>query len=531
MSEAAGERKTLYWLRLALVCAVALAVGIYALGMKRELHTDEYVAYVIANHTGEPASMFAPDDLTRYDDPALPYMRDMTVQSGEGFRFAQVCRNDATDTNPPLHYILLHTVCSFFPGQFSYWFGGAINLLFLVLSVIFLYKLALLLGCSEGTALISALLFAVLPGVLEIVQFIRMYTMCMFFCIWLTYGQARLLKSERFTLRLALGLALPTACGALTHYYFLLFAAFQCVCVGVYLLCRRRWRDAGFYALCFVAAAAVTLAVFPQMIGQMFGGRLTGSSIDNLTQTGDMLARLKGYFFVINTRLFGGYLPELALACLLALFIAPIAAKKPISAALGALRGSRDWLLCVIVPCGLYFLLVTKISFFSNTRYMCLIYPFIVCVGVEALGRLLSVGMKERRALNGLVCLLCVVAALGSLRAAPPASLEYSGSDASRINAMREYSELDALCVYDAPWSAETTYNLNKDMNGLVFVKEDGLDGVAGALNTDKGAFIAEIRSTMDADAIIKRLLALYPDMSGGELIANDYFYDLYLIR
>lgn len=472
--------------------------------------------------------MFAPENLHRYDVPGEPYLRDMTVQPGEGFRFSQVCLNDATDTNPPLHYLLLHGISSFFPGRFSYWFGGGINLVFLLLSVILLARLMLLLDCPEPAALLAALLFGLLPGVMEIVQFIRMYTLCMFFCIWLTYGQVKCLKSDGYNWRLALGVLLPTVGGALTHYYFLLFAAFQCLGVGICYLVKKRWRDAGLYALTFAAAAAVTLAVFPQMIQQMFGGWLTDASLSNLTQTDDFAARLKGYFFVINTRLFGGWLPELALGCGLWLFLAVRPADLAPLALGGRWRKGRAWAVCLAIPCGLYFLLVTKISFFSNTRYMCLIYPFLVGMAVMALAGLLRPG--EGKPFCGLTALVCAAVLLSSMSLSPARSLEYSGADASNIRAMEAYADLDVVCVYDTPWSAQTTYNLNKGMNGLTFVHRDEISRLPGVLHGE-GAFVAEIPNDREQEPALEALRALYPGLGDGELICQDYFFDVYLFR
>ncbi len=518
-------------IKAALICLIAVFAAIYNLSLKRELHTDEYVAYVIANHTGEPASMFSPESMHYYEEPGEPYLKDMTVATGEGFRLGQVCRNDATDTNPPLHYILLNAVSSFFPGQFSYWFGGSINIAFFGLCAIMLIRLALMLGMKEPLALLSSLVFSLMPASLEIVQFIRMYTMCMFFCIWLACGLVGCVKSERFTWKTGLGLALPTIGGALTHYYFLLFAAFGAICTGVYLLYSKRFKETGFFALSFAAAAGVTLAVFPQMLAQMFGGWLTDTSVVNLSQTSDMLSRLKAYYFVINSRIFGGYLPEFALACALAAFLAVFTLKGAIKKYAASIRKHLPFIVCIALPSLLYFFLVTKISFFTNTRYMCLIYPFIVLGAVGLLGALISLGCGANRLPIGIVSLLCVISILAGIRAYPAQIREYSGADASKIFAVNEYKELDVLCVYDTNWSAETTYNLNKDMKGLVFASPEEIERASEVLEVGAEGLIVELRSTFDKDEMLLKLLEVYPHLNAAVHIASDYFYDIYLLR
>ena len=47
----------------------------------------------------------------------------LTVNKGEEFKLGSVIYNQTHDSHPPLFYLVLHLISSFFPGEFSKWFG------------------------------------------------------------------------------------------------------------------------------------------------------------------------------------------------------------------------------------------------------------------------------------------------------------------------------------------------------------------------------------------------------------------------
>ena len=510
--------------RLALICVASLALVAYSLSLKAELHNDEYTSYVIANNGGAGGMMFSPRDNHPYDNPETPYLEAMSVT--RGFDFAQVYANDAPDTLPPLYNVLLHFVSSFFPGQMSIWFGGVINLAFMLLSIWMLYRLMGLLGAGDSARLLACLMFGLLPGIVEIAQFLRMYAMSMFWVLWLSCEQVTLAKADRLTPRAAVLLALPTVCGVLTHYYFILFAAFQCLVMGVWLLTRRRFKLFGVYVAVFAAAAAVTIGVYPGILRQLFGNWLMPTAMENLSGDGGFLARAKGFYFVINTRLFGGYLPELLLGavavCLLRL---PRALRSAFRAGVGFLRARFGWVL-VAAPCAMYFLFVSKIAFFANTRYMCFIYPLIIALCAWLLTRLAS----PSRAGTAAACLLCVVALISATRGYPAREREYSGhAGGAAIDAVASYGALQGVCVYNSAWQCENTYMLNRGLGALTLTRPDSLTQLPKQVTETSEPLILEIQKDLDADAIIASLQALCAGNRTCEPIADTVYYAVYL--
>ena len=68
------------------------------------------------------------------------YPKILTLK-GKQFDFGAVARNMSDERNPPLHHMILHAICSFFPESFSWWYGYAINVLSFIGMMIALYFL------------------------------------------------------------------------------------------------------------------------------------------------------------------------------------------------------------------------------------------------------------------------------------------------------------------------------------------------------------------------------------------------------
>ncbi len=532
-TKAKGTREQPWGFRaaLAVVCLFSLLISAYSLTFKKDLHNDEYTTYIIANNPG-PGGLSLNSPLHYlWSDPAKPYLDAMTVPVGGGFNYAKVIQNDRQDTLPPLHYLLLHTVCSFFPGQYSIWFGGAINLLFLLGSLLMLNKLLEALQLPKGGRLLALLLFGAMPGVQEMTQFLRMYTMAMFWVILLSYGHVKLFQSRSYSLRNAFWVGVPALLGVLTHYYFIVFAVFQAVVAGVWLLLTRRWKDTGLYVLTYGVAAGLCLLVFPGILQQLFHNFLVPSTMENLAAGEGMAQRLKGFSSVINTRLFGGYLPEFALALLIAALLALPGLRGPVaSKALAALQRHMGWV-GLLLPTVFYFAFITRIAFFANTRYMCFLYPLILCLSVAALWRLLA-KMGGHGLQNALAALLCAVALLSAYRLYPIANREYTGNNTlGAIEAMEAHQELTAACITSAYWQADTTYEINKGLNGLVFLRPDDIARLPESIPAETPSFLLEVERTADQEATLAAVKAMYPKVQSSALLTECTWFMIYLLE
>ena len=113
---------------LTLVMMLQLIAASYFCMRKQGFHYDEYYSYYSSNVTYG----LAPTD--REWKNAEEIRSEFMVLPGQGFRYGMVKLMQTYDVHPPLYYFLLHTVCSFFPGIFSKWFGLGLNLLFFIIA-------------------------------------------------------------------------------------------------------------------------------------------------------------------------------------------------------------------------------------------------------------------------------------------------------------------------------------------------------------------------------------------------------------
>ena len=168
----------------------------------------------------------------------------IVVNEGEEFTFDSVIDNKRGDNSPALYEILLHFVCSFFPGRFSWWFGFSIQLFFLVLTMLLLYctacRLFLLFEDKYANiyALLCILLYSCSIGFADTFLYIRMYGMLTFFCLSIVRLSLEALnynvKSKK-KLLWYLGILVTTILGGYTHFYYFVFAFFYtfffCLCM------------------------------------------------------------------------------------------------------------------------------------------------------------------------------------------------------------------------------------------------------------------------------------------------------------
>lgn len=141
------------WLRsikreyVILACMIAVQV-IYLTCMfaanKQGFHSDELWEYGIGN---------AAWNEYRYDGNVLiptktnewiesKHLKEyITVSRDEIFDYKSAYMNSSNDYNPPLSYMMMHLICSFFVDKWSVWYGFALNMMYFVVTQIFVYKL------------------------------------------------------------------------------------------------------------------------------------------------------------------------------------------------------------------------------------------------------------------------------------------------------------------------------------------------------------------------------------------------------
>lgn len=225
-------------------------------------HVDETWSYGYAN------SYFLPHVFGGYSEETEQNIgewitgevfRDyITVREDQRFSFDSVMFNKKDDLSPILYAFILHFVCSFFPGQFSWGFAFFISLLFFIPSLILIFVLSKEITKSKLVGFITVIYYVFSGCGSANFLFLRVYHIFTFLTLLLFFLIHRIITNEGKKMWVYyLLLPVATLLGCLTHYYFLVMAfgltLFGCLAI----LCKKRIKDAfavGFIMLLSVIA-------------------------------------------------------------------------------------------------------------------------------------------------------------------------------------------------------------------------------------------------------------------------------------
>ena len=222
--------KNLFGVMVVILGILITSICIYAGNRSAGLEGDEVFSYISATSNGGFKKVCFLEDQTLYEGQY--FYNSLSATEEERFNIPMVVKNQEMDTHPPLFYILLNFVCSFFPGVYSRWFGIGLNIILLFAVWVGLFLLLDLFLKNKYMALILSAIFCCSRLSVSMVLFIRMYVLlmaCFLFQSW--YHLVLLKRSETQTdmfcaknvWKQYLLLAFITLAGALTHYYFLVY--------------------------------------------------------------------------------------------------------------------------------------------------------------------------------------------------------------------------------------------------------------------------------------------------------------------
>ena len=310
----------------AAILLISLAFGVYWGMQKQALFIDETFSYMLSNSQTDYGlhANITPDTWT----DASAFSTALCVTPGEEFDYHRVYLNQEHDVHPPLYYDVLHTVSSFFPGQFSIWFGIGINMFFYAAGFVVLAAILLLITQNNrALALAILLIYATNCSTMSLLLFIRMYMMFTFFTLLVTWLHLLVLRGKlRFPIFLMLT-AISCFLGFLTQYFFLIYMAFLCLLYSIHLLVRKPYgaksiRYFVMYAASLLIALGATYVAFPPWVDHLFSGqRGIGSFSAFSGEAIFSFVNEKAYYGILNDTLFAGTLTYLLLAIVLLVIV------------------------------------------------------------------------------------------------------------------------------------------------------------------------------------------------------------------
>ena len=292
---------TIGW--FALIVIVQFFVIVYFSNQKESYFIDEIYSYGLSNSYYRPFFTSIQENWDKWIGRDA-FWKYLTVAADERFSYGAVYYNQAKDVHPPLYYWCLHTVCSFFPGEFSKWFGIGLNLVFFIISSVFLYLLAYRVFNDKYLALVPQVMWGGLAAI-NGVMFIRMYMLLTMFAVITLYVHIRMVQGGQSWAKL-MAVFLVTLLGLLTQYYFVILAFFVSAIYCCYRIKQKQWQQVLEYSLSIVGAIVVMVAMFPAVFDHLFGDGFVGvSTRENVLRIGHLLSRVRKYGVGTLNSIFG----------------------------------------------------------------------------------------------------------------------------------------------------------------------------------------------------------------------------------
>ncbi len=449
---------------VAMTLALLLLAGsyIYVCLQKQDFHTDEYYTYQLANSTLGPwwvvpqDEWFSPDYL----------QQQMAVQEGHQFDYASVIYHERYDFHPFLYTALIHTVCSFFPGQFNSWFGLGVNIAFALLCVWFLYLCMKRLTGGFWIPLLSSLFFGVSYGMVNEVVFTRMYVIAMFLVTLTVWLHLKCFDDPDHP-GFYIGLGITSFAGALTHYFYVIVLVCVCTVYFIILLSRRKVRSALLYAFTEAAAALAAIAVFPTMISQIFNGANEYNTVSQYSY----LYRIGTFLKIVNHGVFGGLM-----WVLLALIIITVVLYKRYHLIRKEYIGWLEKLFMLAIPCIVYVMTIAQSAPYLTDRYISTVYPLFLLIAVW----MLYVTFKVVRRKQIVVAAFVIAAAVSITGMYSQQPITNLYTDRASINQLQEKREDRNALIFIADnctWTIPSALSELKDYRLLLVMPYSEIPG------------------------------------------------------
>ncbi len=321
------KNKKVMQLSVLLIIAFSVCLCFFWARIRVGYHPDEIWSYAIANSEyGFPSSYL--EKLSTFHGNGVwtdgDFFNEYKTVNNNAFQYKHIFNNLNYDTHPVLYYAILHTVCSFFPGQFSKWFGMGINFVSLILTHFFLYKSATLLFKNKWNALFPLLIWGISAACINNTAFIRMYSLLTMFNVMTIYCFLKILLRQNLRKRDYFLFLVTIYGGILTDYMYLPMMGILVIFTVIFLLYKNRQMLFNILGL-GVGVVFLILVSFPNILAHIYGTLFNGELIvatGILEKMKLQTSNVQIFMEYFDDFAFGGYLNVVTiLLCFLAAFI------------------------------------------------------------------------------------------------------------------------------------------------------------------------------------------------------------------
>lgn len=507
------------------VIVLQVIAALYFCEKKQGTHYDEKYSYYSSNVTNglhpSDGEWMSGEDIRR----------EFYVSDGYEFNYKMVNLMQTYDVHPPLYYNVLHTVCSLTPGIYSKWQGLLVNIIFFVLSLIILGRIADILGGKNPyITLITMALFGFSPAIYSGVTFIRMYMMLTFLCLlsFLIHLKA-LEKDEVISAKFLIYMVATTYLGFLTHYYFIVFLFFEAAYMSLYLLFKQKKIKASFiYGGCVTGGLLLAVISYPASLRHIFRGYRGTEAIGSFFDLGNLKDRAGLFIGLLQEYLLCNTFYILLLV-LLVLYVSYGYIKKTKNFIL-----SKEMIFLVAVVLG-YFLVVLKtalMNYEEAVRYEMPVYGLMILLITSGIVGLLT-ELLPNRGKTISICIFTMVLVFQFVGLASDKVLFIYPEERKEREFADIHSKEDIIYIYNHTnqWMIWDNAEELSEYDKIYFMEMNSAENLSDESLLNSNRIYAYVMRYEAADERLEKVIESNPNITNATLIEKRLYADIYELR
>lgn len=289
------------YLYLLILLILQIGLIVYFGYRKDSYFVDEVLTFNLSNGFYLPLL----GDASKYFDQWLPgsfFHNALSVTVP--FSFGSVFFNQAADVHPPLYYSAIHLICSLTVGEYSKWHGIIPNILFFIITQLFLFHLAKQITQDGRLSFLVCLVYGFSIGAISSCVTIRMYMMLTLFSVLITFLHAWYLKSilgnKEKVIRCLLLIGVSYALGFLVHYYFVIYAFFLSLFTLITVVLFSNLKNAVYYVFSTFVGILTAMLIFPASLTHIIGSGYRGVEAFRNLQTTSLVERIQSFLTIME---------------------------------------------------------------------------------------------------------------------------------------------------------------------------------------------------------------------------------------
>lgn len=207
---------------LSAILILTSIVSIIHLKDKSQYHFDEIYTY-------KTIALFPSPLIERYFDKWLSnnnINQDIfIINENQKHKYGRVAEVTKFDVHPPLYYWSMHFLGSIFESRFQgKYIAGFLNIVCYLAGSYLFYAIAKRVYENKYVSLAALFCYSISIATISNIIWARMYSMAIFSSLLFTYSLIRIISDKKYSFRRWFLYIFSFIIGALTHYYFLIYA-------------------------------------------------------------------------------------------------------------------------------------------------------------------------------------------------------------------------------------------------------------------------------------------------------------------